>query len=527
MGVGAWRRAVGLLALAPALGAVWAVEGFVTQDGPAHLYNAEIIAAALRGDSPFRGFYQVRWDPLPNWAGHLGLIGLRAVLPARAADRAMMSLTLVGFAASVAWLRGRVTGGRGRTIAWVWATVLGLNVTWLLGFSGFLLGGCLFPITLGVWWSARERLNGAAVARLAGLLVLGYFAHLVSLGLTVAGLLVLAASTPGPGHTRRWLGTLASLAPLGPLGWFYHHRMRAAGGIAPIWGQLDDPFALRSWAAQLAWADPISLGSKAIVPFVAVRAWWWGALAPVFWFLAALGLFLARPARERRGWAILGALLVLGGLVGPDTLGETHGNYLPQRVVLLGLVALGPVLEFDLSRRGARLGTLVLLGAWALQSAQVWDYALDADARVGPLLRVREAVGRRQRVGTLLIGIRGRYRANPLLHADSLLGVGTGNIVWSNYETTHYYFPVQFRADVPRPPAAQFERVALLDSPGEDALRAERWRQLIEAHHEEIDVLVVWGSDPRLDALNARWFDPEPVARWGQARVLRHRSPRG
>jgi hypothetical protein len=30
-------------------------------------------------------------------------------------------------------------------------------------------------------------------------------------------------------------------------------------------------------------------------------------------------------------------------------------------------------------------------------------------------------------------------------HADALLGIGTGNIVWNNYAATEYYFPVKYR----------------------------------------------------------------------------------
>ena len=36
--------------------------------------------------------------------------------------------------------------------------------------------------------------------------------------------------------------------------------------------------------------------------------------------------------------------------LGPDSLGEAHGDYLPQRIVLLGLVALVPIFDIDLSR---------------------------------------------------------------------------------------------------------------------------------------------------------------------------------
>ena len=73
-----------------------------------------------------------------------------------------------------------------------------MNFAWLLGFTSFLLGSCLFPITLGVWWEGRYRLSLVRIAVLSALLCVGYFCHLVSLGLTVVGLVVLAVAGPVP-----------------------------------------------------------------------------------------------------------------------------------------------------------------------------------------------------------------------------------------------------------------------------------------------------------------------------------------
>jgi hypothetical protein len=124
-------------------------------------------------------------------------------------------------------------------------------------------------------------------------------------------------------------------------------------------------------------------------------------------------------------------------------------------------------------------------------------------------------------VGTLLIDIRGRYRSNPLLHVDNMLGVGTGNIIWSNYESGYYFFPVQVKTADLHPQAVQFEEVAILDDPEDASKRAELWEGLLAQHHRGMDVLVVWGSDPRLDALNARWF--EPRVQINRLRVLRRK----
>ena len=87
------------------------------------------------------------------------------------------------------------------------AAVLAVNFLWLLGFSSFLLGCCLFPITLGVWWPGRDRPEPRRLAVLAALLVLGYFGHLVSLGLTVVGMGYLALFSPAQSETSGWLRT--------------------------------------------------------------------------------------------------------------------------------------------------------------------------------------------------------------------------------------------------------------------------------------------------------------------------------
>lgn len=522
-----WGLAAGLVALLlPAVAAVWAFPGFVTQDGPAHLYNAHVLAKSIDPASPFRGVFAVRWEPLPNWAGHLALMALVEVLPPRAADRMMTTALLAGFAASVVWLRWTVAGGRGLATAAVLAVLLGLNVTWLLGFGSFVLGAAVLPVTLGVWWGGRAcGFSWRRAGALAGLITLGYFCHVVSLGLTALGLVVLDALTPGRDRRGRAAATALGLLPVVPLGWVYLGLMRrGGGGMAPEWGHLSGPFSLRGWVAQLTWVDPVSLARKDLLPLAdGYSARWCVALAPVLWLAAGLALAAVAAWRagggegvagERRGWWVLAGFLLVGGVLSPDTMGASHGHYLPQRVVLLGLAVLVPVLRFE--RVGASVVLAVALG---LQSATVWDYARASERTAGRLLKAGGAVGTGRRVAALLIDTRTPFRANPLLHADCALGVGTGNVIWGDYETRFYYFPVRVVAGLDHPDPAELEWIALHGSPADRAERARRWGTLLDRHHGTIDVVVVWGRDAGLDALTARWF--APVYEDGPVRVFR------
>ena len=509
------------------MAAVWSHPAFMTQDGPAHLYNAHILLRSFETESPFREYFSVRWEPLPNWAGHLTAMGLAAILPTRWADRAMTSLTLAGFAASIAWLRWRVAGWRGMARASLLAVLLAMNVAWLLGFSGFLLGASVFSITLGVWWAKRdEGFSTRRAGMLGGLVAIGYFCHLVSLGLTTLGLVVLELFTPGKERRGRATATAAGLVPLVPLGIIYRNIMKRGGGLGPEWKHLASPFSAGAWAEQLRWVDPISLARKDVIPLVeGFSSPWCGLAAPLAWLGIALGVALlatcrgAREGREKVGWWVLSGLLLVGGVVGPDTLGATHGEYLQQRVVLLGLVALVPVLSLDAGGWLGRGMVLGLVAAVGIQGAFVWDYALTSERMAGAVLRSKGLVGTRQRVATVLMGIKTKFRANPVLHADCLLGVGTGNIIWGNYETRFYYFPVHFRDGLGGPGAKELEAIAL-DDEGEE--RTRRWERVLEKHKEAIDVVVVYGSDPAIDAVNARYF--REAGGEGAVRVLKKRK---
>ena len=109
------------IVLLPVLCAIWTVPGFVTQDGPTHLYNAWILSCSFTSPSPYQDYFVVQWQPLPNWVGHLALAGLLEVVSPWSADRIMMSVTLVGFASGsrlVALACARRTGSRWRGACW-------------------------------------------------------------------------------------------------------------------------------------------------------------------------------------------------------------------------------------------------------------------------------------------------------------------------------------------------------------------------------------------------------------------------
>jgi hypothetical protein len=208
-------------------------------------------------------------------------------------------------------------------------------------------------------------------------------------------------------------------------------------------------------------------------------------------------------------------------LVAPDTLGPRHGNYLGQRLVLAGLMALVPATAGP-GRGTAAAAALGLAGLF--QAATVLEYAVDADRKVGAYQEAGAGVGEGRRVAGLVLNSASPFRPNALWHADTLLGIGTGNVVWSNYESAHYYFPVRVKEGLAHPPIEAFEWVSRLDGPGESGERRRVWTRVLEKHGEQIDAVMVWGRDPAVDEVTARWYEPVPGPEGTPARAWRRRG---
>src|SRR5687768_13855832 len=174
------RTAAATVVLAlPALAAIWFLPYFVTQDGPAHQYTAEVLARLIAGDSWLASHVHLQSIPLPNYLAQIILAAL-SVLPGRAGDQILMSLTIAGLALAITWLRHSVQPQSSGLLIVPFALILTMGRLWLLGFYGFLLGVTLFCITLGWWWRRRDYWTLHSAAMLSVLLVLAWFAHLVS-----------------------------------------------------------------------------------------------------------------------------------------------------------------------------------------------------------------------------------------------------------------------------------------------------------------------------------------------------------
>lgn len=527
------------LLVTPVLAAVWYVPWFVTIDGPAHTYNAYILKELLKPVSHLAQFYGVRSLLLPNVAGHLVLLGLMSIVSAQMADRIMMVLTFVGFASSVIWLRRKVMGDAVIELGIVLGCTLALNWMWLMGFYNFLLGACFFSITLGLWWISREKMKLRHAVLMASLLVVIYLCHPVTLGATLLGLTILVLFTRSGDWYTRALWTSVSFLPLVPLALYYRSWMNSGSTLHVRWMVGVSP-SIREVVRHVIAADPIRLTEPRSLPFAQHTSTWFLLITPVIWIVVGLSvLFVFGVTWSRRQpntvqlkpWVILALVLLIFGLLGPDDMGEENGTVLRERMLLLTFMTLVPVLKVDLRRAAAKIGIALLVIGEVLQVAAIWDYALTSNRMAQAFVQARPYVGTGRRVKTLLIGhagdyeLGGHFRGLPV-NVPDLLGIETENVVWDNYEAFFYFFPVRYRdADTERD-AARLVNMTLLVAPGSITPATEtltEWSRLLDETHERIDILVIWGSDPRLDAIDTKWFDATPLFASANIRVFQHR----
>src|SRR5436189_240682 len=75
---------------------VWSSGYFGSQDGPAHLQNAQLLLHAMSGQGGrWQEFYAINPRPVPNWVGHLVLAGLMSIFSPLVAEKLLVSGYLI------------------------------------------------------------------------------------------------------------------------------------------------------------------------------------------------------------------------------------------------------------------------------------------------------------------------------------------------------------------------------------------------------------------------------------------------
>jgi hypothetical protein len=529
--------AVGLVVLLIAPAWIWPF--VATQDGPSHLYNAEIVRESLAGDGPSTAVYEVAWKPLPNWVGTLFVVGLLKILPLSLVPRVM--LTITGVAPILAMLCLRRQIGRPLGVAWIVAFVgcLATGRAWDMGFESFMLGTAAAIAAVALYVRFCERLDPPRALAVVAMLALTFFCHPVPWAFAVVAIAVF--SLAGSGRGRRWLWTAAILLTAVPFFVSYQHLAYAnAEGMEFDWNHLKGFhwLGIRSWVMLIGRADCLSV-MKHVIPFSNSGSVGRGrvtrfvvsrVLLDPFVLMAgaillqAAGTFV-RDARardyRRLGWGLLGIVGVIVALFIPDGTAQ-NGSFLPFRAMLFSLILLAAYVRFDLNRR-LTIGTSLLVGiGFAMHLAAICDYAVSADRQIREVQTAAATISPDQRIYQIGTRERHRFESDAGLHSDAYTALWSRGILLSNYEAAFYYFPVKLRPDYPRVLVTQIPQMQELD-PKQKSDR-DRLRKFLADYERFIDVLIVRSRDRQIVAV-AQEIYGDVLWHNDQLWVLKHRAP--
>lgn len=509
----ATRLALELALLAALIAPIFVPPFFASVDGAAHLAIARIaVALAADADSAFAALYELNPGPHPNLLVY-GLLALgQSLLPAVAAERALLCLM-----AAFLWLSSRycfaAVGSRAWGAQWL-AALLFYNSTLYLGFYNFNLGISCFFLIVGLQLRHAGCFTPPVLGAGVLLCLAAYATHVVALAVSCAALALLGlgeAAMLARKGARPALARLARLALWSLLLAFPALLLLAAAVLpqsedfgAGLAQDAADSVArrLRQFALGASLAE-----TPLLIPAIGLP-----------WVLAA-GVALALG---RRGFALPAAwpflLLALGlfllYLLTPSQLGL---RWVAERLAVYAYAALALLLAALAPAGGRRLALATgLLAVFALAVGSVARFET-ARALTPYLAEARQALATTRAGETVLtlrldvpeMAVVERTASQLMIQAGGYAVALNDSLDVKLYQAASPFFPIRFRSEadpyrrwahdrdfvgpVPTPDLARFEaatglRLDRIVVFGAAALEvrtdARRLAAAIEAGHE-------------------------------------------
>lgn len=164
----------------------------MTGDGPAHLYNSNIVLQLLsEAPGPIASFFELRTELIPNIGGHAILTFLNLLFDARTAEKIVYSLALVLLPLGIRYLLKAVSP---YAVLWVYLAIpLVHNFCFYIGFQSFCLGLGLLFFSIGYYVRIQQSSSIRQYAWLAIIIFVTTLFHLFAsaIALMAIGILLI------------------------------------------------------------------------------------------------------------------------------------------------------------------------------------------------------------------------------------------------------------------------------------------------------------------------------------------------
>lgn len=173
---------------------VFMFDFFPTLDGPAHLYNVELIRELLAGNESIASYYELQSIIVPNWLGHLLLLVFGSFMSPNWAEKMMLLLYFIslplGFRYFLRKFKMRTIGIAQPSLAVYLIFPLSYSMPLHFGFYNFSFGLVLLFVGLGYFFATYGKLNAKRGIVLGTLVVLTFLAHFFVFGLLLLFILI-------------------------------------------------------------------------------------------------------------------------------------------------------------------------------------------------------------------------------------------------------------------------------------------------------------------------------------------------
>lgn len=483
------------------LSPIWFLDYFGTQDGPAHVDSASVLARLHLEDSQaLRAVYDSSFRAIPNLTAQLGMAALALVVDPEFTEKLLLTLYMLLFA----WGMSLTLTAADRRSHFLWFLGFPLAYPWYLnkGFYSYSLG-VVFCLLLATWWfRTRDSLNTVKGIALAVSLVGLYFTHAAVLAVALIILTMISAGETFVAWSRQRSESpseVASNAQRSMIREFGFLLVSFAPALLLLFlfvaATATESPDLAFPELQLWRARALSM-RYLLVSYSDVEYF----LAPVFAFilmtLATIGLFRRiRSGVLREGDSFLACAFVLSlmCLVVPGRL--SGGQHLFSRLLVFPvLMLLAWLSTIDWSRSQRRLirwtgivYSLLFLGVLVSAKSNLQPF-------IHEFVSVQDHLESDSRFLTVNLSPelphqpreRSAPRVRTFLHLSGYLAAETGAIDLSNYQGWTGHFPLLWR-----PEANPFRTIPT----GPDASIDEVLNFLRRKDIDSVDFLLVWNLE--------------------------------
>ena len=156
---------------------------FPTQDGPLHLYYADVLANLLRGTGAYSHYYQIKHLFPPYAFEPYLMVALNLVFAPLLSEKLLVSIYIVGFCLGFRYLVHSVDPEN--EVVPLFAVPLAMHKLLFMGFYNFCYGTAAALFVIGFWLRYYDRLTGRRSAIFLALIALLASMHPVPLFITL------------------------------------------------------------------------------------------------------------------------------------------------------------------------------------------------------------------------------------------------------------------------------------------------------------------------------------------------------